>query len=305
MAGTRLAIRAAGQAGAPGVRPAAGPGGAPEPAEDLDSLLSELHQLVGLARVKRDVTTLVSLAQLVRKREDLGLPPPPISRHLVFAGNPGTGKTTVARLYGRLLHALGMLATGHLVETDRSDLVGEYVGHTGPKTQAVFRRALGGVLFIDEAYALAPRGQGGDFGQEAIATLVKLMEDHRDEVVVIAAGYPADMHHFTSANPGLASRFSRTLTFDDYSTEDLIGIIAHQAAGHRYELAEPAIAAVTGFLDRLPRDEKFGNGRTARLLFQRMTERHAQRVVGLQDPTKAALSTLLPTDLPDDHEFAL
>ncbi|HLX51056.1 MAG TPA: right-handed parallel beta-helix repeat-containing protein [Streptosporangiaceae bacterium] len=299
-AGARLAVRA----GAPGARPAARPDGSPEPAEDLGSLLSELHQLVGLAQVKRDVTTLVSLAQLVRKREDLGLPPPPISRHLVFAGNPGTGKTTVARLYGRLLHALGMLATGHLVETDRSDLVGEYVGHTGPKTQAVFRRALGGVLFIDEAYALAPRGQGGDFGQEAIATLVKLMEDHRDEVVVIAAGYPADMHHFTLANPGLASRFSRTLTFDDYSTEDLIGIIAHQAAGHSYELAEPTIAAVAGFLDHLPRDEKFGNGRTARQLFQRMTERHAQRVVGLENPTKAALSTLLPADLPEDHESA-
>jgi hypothetical protein len=297
MAGTRLAIRATGQAGPS--RPAAGRGESPEPAEDLGSLLSELHQLVGLAQVKRDVTTLVSVAQLVRKREDLGLPPPPISRHLVFAGNPGTGKTTVARLYGRLLHTLGMLATGHLVETDRSDLVGEYVGHTGPKTQAVFRRALGGVLFIDEAYALTPRGQGSDFGQEAIATLVKLMEDHRDEVVVIAAGYPADMHRFTSANPGLASRFSRTLTFDDYSTEDLIGIIANQAAGHRYELAEPTIAAVTGFLDRLPRDEKFGNGRTARQLFQQMTERHAQRVIGLQNPTKAALSTLLPTDLPE------
>ncbi len=274
-----------------------------EPPEDLDSLLGELHRLVGLARVKRDVTTLVSLAQLVRKREDLGLPPPPMSRHLIFAGNPGTGKTTVARLYGRLLHALGMLATGHLVETDRSDLVGEFVGHTGPKTQTAFRRALGGVLFIDEAYALAPRGTGGDFGQEAISTLVKLMEDHRDEVVVIAAGYPADMHRFISANPGLASRFSRTLNFDDYDTPDLAAIIAHQAADHRYELSDPTRQAVTDFLDRLPRDEMFGNGRTARQVFQRMTERHAQRVTDLQDPTAADLSTLLPEDLPEDHEL--
>jgi len=302
-AGTRRVARPArGPAAADGTVTGPDRSGGPA-AEDLDSLLGELDRLVGLQRVKRDVTTLVSLAQLVRKREDMGLPPPPMSRHLVFAGNPGTGKTTVARLYSRLLHALGMLANGHLVETDRSDLVGEYVGHTGPKTQAAFRRALGGVLFIDEAYALAPRGQASDFGQEAISTLVKLMEDHRDEVVVIVAGYPADMRHFTSANPGLASRFSRTLTFDDYTTADLAGILAHQAADHRYELPEPTLEAVADFLDRMTRGEKFGNGRTARQLFQRMTERHAQRVVDLHDPTAAALSTLLPADLPDDHEF--
>jgi nitrous oxidase accessory protein NosD len=275
------------------------------PAADLPSLLAELDSLVGLERVKRDVMTLVSLAQLVRKRESVGLPPPPMSRHLIFAGNPGTGKTTVARLYGRLLHALGMLASGHLVETDRSDLVGEYVGHTGPKTQAAFRRALGGVLFIDEAYALVPRGQPGDFGQEAIATLVKLMEDHRDEVVVIVAGYPADMGRFTSANPGLASRFSRTLSFDDYATQDLAGIVEHQALEHRYVLPGDTKKAVAGFLDMLPRDGKFGNGRTARLLFQQMTERHAQRMVVLRDPTAVVLSTLLPEDLPDPQEFAL
>jgi Holliday junction resolvasome RuvABC ATP-dependent DNA helicase subunit/nitrous oxidase accessory protein NosD len=298
-AGTRRAVLAAPpQAGA---QAGGGPGGSA--GEDLDALLGELDRLVGLQRVKRDVTTLVSLAQLVRKREEVGLPPPPISRHLVFAGNPGTGKTTVARLYGRLLHALGMLATGHLVEVDRSDLVGEYVGHTGPKTQAAFSKAIGGVLFIDEAYALAPRGQASDFGQEAISTLVKLMEDHRDEVVVIVAGYPDDMQHFISINPGLASRFSRTLTFDDYATEDLVGIVGHQAEDHQYELGESARRAVTDFLDRMPRDARFGNGRTARQLFQRMTERHAQRVAGLEDPTAAALSTLLPGDLPGDREF--
>jgi nitrous oxidase accessory protein NosD len=301
-AGTRRAALAAPLASA---GPASGgPADGDSGGETLEELLAELDRLVGLQRVKKDVTTLVSLAQLVRKREELGLRPPPISRHLIFAGNPGTGKTTVARLYGRLLHALGMLSNGHLVETDRSDLVGEYVGHTGPKTQAVFSRALGGVLFIDEAYALTPRGQSADFGQEAISTLVKLMEDHRDEVVVIAAGYPDDMQHFISANPGLASRFSRTLNFDDYITGDLVGIVMCQAEQHQYTLGEPTCEAVSDFLERMPRDERFGNGRTARQLFQRMTERHAQRTAALDNPTAEALSALLPDDLPDHQEFA-
>jgi len=269
-------------------------------ADRLDDLLAELNGLIGLERVKRDVTTLVNLARLVRKRECVGLPPPPMSRHLIFAGNPGTGKTTVARLYGRLLHALGMLASGHLVETDRSGLVGEYVGHTAPKTAAMFRQALGGVLFIDEAYALTPPGQGSDFGREAISTLVKLMEDHRDEVVVIVAGYPDDMNRLVAANQGLASRFSRTLTFDDYSSDELAGIVEQNAALHKYDLPAPVLTAVRDYFARLPRDASFGNGRTARQLFQRMTERHAQRIANHADPTTEDLSSLLTEDLPDD-----
>jgi SpoVK/Ycf46/Vps4 family AAA+-type ATPase len=239
---------------------------------------------------------------MVRLRKQAGLLPPPVSRHLVFAGNPGTGKTTVARLYGRLLHALGMLRSGHLVEADRGDLVGEYVGHTAPKTQAVFRKALGGVLFIDEAYALTPRGQASDFGQEALAVLVKLMEDHRDDVAVIVAGYPADMTRFITANPGLGSRFSRTLTFDDYSTGDLVDIVASQAAEHQYELPEQTRGALRDFIDLLPRDTTFGNGRTARQIFQVMTERHAGRVAMTGVPTAQELSMLLPQDLPADEE---
>ncbi|MCO6008611.1 right-handed parallel beta-helix repeat-containing protein [Actinoallomurus purpureus] len=267
--------------------------------EDLADLLAELERLVGLGRVKQEVGSLAKLMQMVKRREEVGLSPPPLSRHLVFAGNPGTGKTTVARLYGRILAALGLLSSGHLVETDRGDLVGEYVGHTAPKTQAVFKRALGGVLFVDEAYALAPYGQSNDFGQEAIATLVKLMEDHRDEVVVIAAGYPGDMERFIDSNPGLASRFTRTLTFEDYSSEELVRIVQHQSRQHDYHLPDETLARLLEFFERYPRGARFGNGRAARQVFQRMTEQHAQRVADLGAPTKEDLTIVRPQDLPD------
>jgi hypothetical protein len=275
------------------------PGGADEETpETLESLRAELGRLVGLEGVKQDVESLVKLMRTVQRRKDAGLAQPPLNRHLVFAGNPGTGKTTVARLYGRLLAALGLLERGHLVETGRSDLVGEYVGHTAPKTQAVFRRALGGVLFIDEAYALVPHGQGADFGQEAVSTLVKLMEDHRDEVVVIVAGYPRDMERLVSSNPGLASRFTRTLTFADYGADELVRIVEHHAAEHEYTIPAPTRDAFMAYFDTLARDEGFGNGRTARQVFQQVTERHAQRIADLHDPTTDDLVTVLPQDLP-------
>ncbi len=197
-----------------------------------------------------------------------------------------------------------MLDSGHLVEVDRSMLVGEYVGHTAPKTQAAFRRALGGVLFLDEAYSLVPDGRGSDFGQEAISTLVKLMEDHRDEVVVIVAGYPDQMERFIGANPGLASRFTRTLTFDDYSSDELVEIVAHQAMAHQYELPAKTRAALATFFGASARGEGFGNGRFARQLFQEMTERHARRIADLissTDTTVSAeeLSILIEEDLPE------
>ncbi|MEU8359886.1 AAA family ATPase [Nonomuraea sp. NPDC048882] len=270
-----------------------------EPAEEnLEDLLGELDRLVGLDRAKRDVGSLVKLMQTVRRRQDAGLPAPPLTRHLVFAGNPGTGKTTVARLYGRLLKALDMLRVGHLVEVDRSDLVGEYVGHTGPRTAAAFTRALGGVLFIDEAYSLVPAGGGTDFGLEAVATLVKLMEDHRDDVVVIAAGYPEDMTRFVASNPGLSSRFTRTLLFEDYDPAELVSIVEHQAREHRYELTSAASAALATLFAEMPRDAGFGNGRYARQVFQEMTERQAQRVADLADPAPADLIALGVEDLP-------
>jgi nitrous oxidase accessory protein NosD len=276
---------------------AAGSGTAPAGEADLGSLLAQLHGLIGLARVKQDVETMIKLVQMVKRRREAGLSPPPMSRHLVFAGNPGTGKTTVARLYGQLLAALGMLSSGHLVEVDRGTLVGEYVGHTAPKTQAAFRRAIGGVLFIDEAYALVPEGQGTDFGQEAISTLVKLMEDQRDEIVVIVAGYPEQMTHFIAANPGLSSRFSRTLTFDDYTSDELVEIVESQASQHQYRLSAAARTALKDYLAATGRGEGFGNGRFARKVFQHMTEQHAGRVTELDNPTDDQLSMLEPEDL--------
>ena len=292
-----LAVAPGGRSG--GATPAATSTGTRQArAESLSEVLAELGDLIGLESVKQDVSTMVKVMQLVRRRTEAGLAAPPLSRHLVFAGNPGTGKTTVARLYGRILAALGLLSRGHLVETDRGSLVGEYVGHTAPKTTAVFKRALGGVLFIDEAYALTPAGQGNDYGREAIATLVKLMEDHRDNIVVIVAGYPEEMERFVDVNPGLASRFTRTLMFDDYGSEELGRIVEFHAAKHEYELPDDTREALLGYFGDLVRDERFGNGRTARQIFQRMTERHAQRVVELVEPTTDDLVTLLPDDLP-------
>jgi ATPase family associated with various cellular activities (AAA)/Right handed beta helix region/AAA lid domain len=272
----------------------------PETAEErLAELRQELDRLVGLDGVKRDVVSLTKLMQMVKVRQEAGLAPPPLNRHLVFAGNPGTGKTTVARLYGGFLHALGLLERGHLVEADRGNLVGEYVGHTAPKTQAIFRRALGGVLFIDEAYALVPHGQSNDFGQEAISTLMKLMEDHRDEIVVIVAGYPVEMRRFLDSNAGLASRFTRTLTFDDYASEELVRIIGYHAERHEYACPPATLEALCEFFDGLPRGERFGNGRAARQVFQLMTERHAQRITDdLPAAGPADLTDLLPEDLP-------
>jgi len=267
-------------------------------ATTLDELIAQLNSLIGLDSVKRDVTAMINVMRLARRRIEIGLPPPPTNRHLVFAGNPGTGKTTVARLYGKILHALGIIEHGHLVETDRGMLVGEYVGHTAPKTTAVFRKALGGVLFIDEAYSLVPIGGGNDFGQEAVATLVKLMEDHRDESVVIVAGYPGDMHRFIASNPGLASRFTRTLMFDDYSPDQLTEIVDNQVVEHRYELGPGTRDAIVQHFASVRREAGFGNGRSARQLFQVLTERHAQRTATLAEPTTQDLVELLPDDVP-------
>ncbi|MER5640049.1 right-handed parallel beta-helix repeat-containing protein [Kitasatospora sp. NPDC002227] len=263
-----------------------------------DEALAELDALIGLATVKQEVRTLIDLISVGRRRRQAGLKAPSLRRHLVFTGSPGTGKTTVARLYGEILASLGVLQQGHLVEVARVDLVGEHIGSTAIRTQAAFDRARGGVLFIDEAYALAPEDGARDFGREAIDTLVKLMEDHRDEVVVIVAGYTAEMERFLSANPGVSSRFSRTITFPDYTAAELLQIARTQCAEHEYSLAEETAEALLEHFAGLERGPGFGNGRTARQVFETMVERHAMRVAQLPDPSTEELQLLLPADLP-------
>ncbi|ROR45299.1 right-handed parallel beta-helix repeat-containing protein [Kitasatospora cineracea] len=263
-----------------------------------DVALAELDSLVGLATVKQEVRTLIDLISVGRARQRAGLKAPSPRRHLVFTGAPGTGKTTVARLYGEILASLGVLQRGHLVEVARLDLVGEHIGSTAIRTAAAFDRARGGVLFIDEAYALAPEDGGRDFGREAIDTLVKLMEDHRDAVVVIVAGYTAEMERFLAANPGLSSRFSRTVTFPDYTAGELLDIARAQAAEHEYRLADATETALLTHFTGIDRSTGFGNGRTARQVFETMVERHASRVAHLPSPTTEDLQLLVPADLP-------
>ncbi|MEU2432028.1 right-handed parallel beta-helix repeat-containing protein [Streptomyces sp. NPDC007861] len=262
-------------------------------------VLGELDALVGLESVKREVRTLTNMIEVGRRRQEAGLKAASVRRHLVFTGSPGTGKTTVARLYGEILASLGVLERGHLVEVSRVDLVGEHIGSTAIRTQEAFERARGGVLFIDEAYALSPEDSGRDFGREAIDTLVKLMEDHRDAVVVIVAGYTAEMERFLSVNPGVASRFSRTITFSDYMPDELLRIVEQQAEEHEYRLADGTSEALRKYFTVLPKGPAFGNGRTARQTFESMVERHAGRVAELSEVSTDDLTLLHPEDLPE------
>ncbi|RSS58288.1 right-handed parallel beta-helix repeat-containing protein, partial [Streptomyces sp. WAC06614] len=278
--------------------PEQGAAGTAEPAAEQGPL-SVLASLVGLDGVKEQVATLVNLNKLAKRRELAGLPSLPMSRHLIFAGPPGTGKTTVARLYGSILAELGVLPSGHLVEVARADLVASIIGGTAIKTTDVFKEALGGVLFIDEAYTLSQGGggTGPDFGREAIDTLVKLMEDHRDEIVVIVAGYSNEMSGFLDSNPGLASRFSRTIEFENYSDDELTTIVEKAAAGHGYELADGAREALRAHFEQMGKGADFGNGRAARKVFEEMVDRQATRLASQPEIGDNALALLLPQDV--------
>ncbi|OEJ37738.1 sporulation protein [Streptomyces agglomeratus] len=286
----------------PGQRPAepaAAPAAPAEPVRTSKAVLGELDALVGLESVKREVRALTDMIEIGRRRQEAGLKAASVRRHLVFTGSPGTGKTTVARLYGEILASLGVLERGHLVEVSRVDLVGEHIGSTAIRTQEAFDRARGGVLFIDEAYALSPEDSGRDFGKEAIDTLVKLMEDHREAVVVIVAGYTAEMQRFLNVNPGVASRFSRTITFSDYAPEELLRIVEQQAEEHEYRLGTGTAEALLKYFTALPKGPAFGNGRTARQTFESMVERHAGRVAQFTEMNTDDLTLLYPEDLPE------
>ena len=267
------------------------------PDESLDDLLHDLHALTGLATVKHEVDDLVAFLKVQGIRKDRGMAPASISRHLVFYGNPGTGKTTVARLLSRIYASLGFLSKGHLVETDRSGLVAGFVGQTALKTREACQQALGGVLFIDEAYTLAVKDN--DYGQEAIDTLLKFMEDNRDDLVVVVAGYPDRMAGFLNSNPGIRSRFTRFMNFQDYSPDELASIFAGFCKESGFTLADGASAKAKGIFEEqfLQRDETFGNARFARNLYEQCLVNHARRITKADHITDGMLTTLEEEDV--------
>jgi stage V sporulation protein K len=266
------------------------PNGKQEPT--LEGLQAELDSLVGLETVKEQVHALLAFLHVQSLRKQSGLPEVATSQHLVFLGNPGTGKTTIARLLAQMYRAMGLLKRGHLVEVDRAGLVGQWVGSTAIKTDRVIRRALDGVLFIDEAYALAPESERLDFGAEAVETLLKRMEDFRERLIVIVAGYPRLMERFLASTPGLRSRFSREIVFPDYTTEELLAITGGFVSQHAYAFSNDAEAAVEAILTFARRGEAFGNARFARTLFEQALNMHALRLARGQELAAASPTAL-------------
>ena len=264
-----------------------------------EDVLAELDELVGLEGVKRQMRLVSDLVTVGRLRRERGLPSTVVSHHMAFVGNPGTGKTTVARLVARLYRSLGVLSSGHLVETDRAGLVAGYMGQTAARVDEVVERALDGVLLIDEAYSLTTTGSDDAYGREAVDALVKRMEDHRDRLVVIVTGYPTEMEAFLASNPGLRSRFGRIVAFEDYDTDALREIFERCARRSGYEPTPSALDRFATLADSLERGRGFGNGRLARRVFERAVERHASRLMSGGSPTDEDLVTLRAVDLPD------
>ncbi len=259
----------------------------------------ELNELIGLTEVKNEVMSLVNFVKVQKQREEKGLKVPKLSFHLVFTGSPGTGKTTVARIVARIYHDLGILKTDHLVEADRSDLVAEYVGQTAIKTNALVDSALNGVLFIDEAYSLTPEKQGADYGQEAIATLLKRMEDDRDKLVVIVAGYPDEMKRFIESNPGLKSRFTRYIDFPDYTEQELIDIFGLYLKKNEYTISNDARVYMKEKLQEVlkHRDKFFGNARYMRNVFEKAVQCQANRLSRQKNATAQQLMEINLADI--------
>ncbi|NET11240.1 MAG: AAA family ATPase, partial [Symploca sp. SIO2B6] len=272
---------------------------------NLESCLDQLHSLVGLDTVKSTVQELVNITKVAQMQANVGLKAPAITRHLVFTGNPGTGKTTVARLLGDIYKNLQVLSKGHFTEVDRSKLVAEYVGQTAPKTSEAIQAALGGVLFIDEAYALVPEGRPDPFGQEAVNTLLKMMEDHRNDLVVIVAGYKAEMGRFIDSNPGLKSRFARSVDFSDYSPTELTDIFRIRCEQHGYLFSDTMLKSVSVLIGQFEGQVgELGNGRFVRNIFDRCIALQCSRLASLTQPTKEDLKTFLPVDVPTVEQLS-
>jgi len=271
-----------------------------EKAPTLEELMTKLDALVGLENIKQNVKSLINYVKIRKLRQENELPNPPLSLHMVFMGNPGTGKTTVARILSGLYRAIGVLSKGQLIEVDRSGLVAGFVGQTAPKTVEVAKSALGGILFIDEAYSLAPDiSSGNDFGREAIEALLKMMEDHREDLIVIVAGYSEPMERFIASNPGLESRFNRYFMFEDYNSDELNKIFCSMCEASEYLLTGDAEEFARGYFRELydTRDENFGNARRVRNFFENIVTVHSDRISALEDPTREDLTTVLREDL--------
>ena len=268
-----------------------------EPPVPIEELKAELEGYIGLTAIKKEVSDLINMVTVHKLRRQHDLPTVDLSLHMVFSGNPGTGKTMIARLMARIYHSLGILSKGHLVEVDRSGLVAGYVGQTAIKTRKVLESALGGVLFIDEAYALSDKGDN-DFGHEAIDTILKYMEDHRDDIVVVVAGYDGLMDDFIHSNPGLESRFNRFLHFDDYTLDEMVAIFKMRCDGSRYVLGEGAEEAVRTLI-RQENDNSisFGNARGVRNLFEDVLVRQAGRLAAAENITAELLMEIRKEDI--------